>query len=62
MVVINPKESQIITQRFISPLSIDLRSETCNAFLRSIWYDANIENLMLDTSKYVIDAIWEENY
>jgi len=62
MVELNPNESQIITQHFISPISVDLRSQTCNTFLRSIWLDANIENLMLDTSQYVIDAIWQDNY
>ena len=50
MVDLDPKEAQLITQHFISPISDDLATLTCNAFLKSIAEEANIANLVLDTS------------
>jgi len=58
MIDIDPNKAQIIVQQFICPMSDELGSKTCNNFLSSMSEDAKIDNLVLDSSQYAVDALW----
>lgn len=60
IVQIDPKMPSIAIQSFISPLSDEIGSITCNNFLRSMSDKSNIDSLLGDTSAQVIDALWQE--
>jgi len=58
MIVMDPKMPSIAIQSFISPISNEIGSITCNNFLRSMSEKSNIDNLLGDSSSQVIDALW----